>query len=109
MREYLDKVIKADQCAQYVDDIGIAANSVTQLIRNIRAVFECIRQAGLKLSIDKCHFGVTEVEFLGRTITPQGIAPQDHKMQRILGNLPCISRIQPHTVGNDATDTRNDR
>ena len=27
MREYLDKVIKADQCAQYVDDIvGIAAN-----------------------------------------------------------------------------------
>ena len=81
MREYLDKVIKADQCAQYVDDMGIAANSVTQLIRNIRAVFECIRQAGLKLSIDKCHFGVTEVEFLGRTITPQGIAPQDHKIQ----------------------------
>ena len=69
-------MIKADQCAQYVDDIGIAANSVTQLIRNIRAVFECIRQAGLKLSIDKCHFGVTEVEFLGRTNTPQGIAPK---------------------------------
>ena len=83
MREYLDKVIKADQCAQYVDDIGIAANSVTQLIRNIRAVFECIRQAGPKLSIDKCHFGVTEVEFLGRTITQQVIAPQDHKIQKI--------------------------
>ena len=31
MREYLDKVIKADQCAQYVDDIGIAANSVSRL------------------------------------------------------------------------------
>ena len=75
MRDYLDKVIKADQCAKYVDDIGIAANSVTQLIRNIRAVFECIRQAGYKISIDKCLFGVTEVEFLGRTITPQGIAP----------------------------------
>ena len=24
MREYLDKVIKTDQCAQYVDDIGVA-------------------------------------------------------------------------------------
>ena len=34
-----DKVIKSDQCAQYVDDIGIAANSVTQLIHNIREVF----------------------------------------------------------------------
>ena len=87
MREYLDKVIKADQCAQYVDDIGIAANSVTHLIRNIRAVFECIRQAGLKLSIDKCHFGVIKVEFLGRTITPQEIASQDHKIQTFLANV----------------------
>ena len=70
-----------------MDDIGIAPNSVAQLIRNIRAVFECIRQAGLKLSIDKCHFGVTEVELLGRTITPQGIAPQDHKIQNFLTNV----------------------
>ena len=37
MREYLDSVIKADQCAQYVDDIGIAANTTEQLIKNIRA------------------------------------------------------------------------
>ena len=87
MREYLDKVIKADQCAQYVDDIGIAANTVTQLIRNIRAVFECIRKAGLKLTIKKCHFGVTEIEFLGRTITPQGVAPQTHKIQKFLTNI----------------------
>ena len=27
IREYLDPVIKADQCAQYVDEIGIAANT----------------------------------------------------------------------------------
>ena len=39
MREYLDPVLKADQCAQYVDDIGIAANNATDLTRNIRAVF----------------------------------------------------------------------
>ena len=70
MREYLDSVIKADQCAQYVDDIGIAASITEQLIKNIRAVFKCIRSAGLKLTIEKIHFGVTQVEFLGRTFTP---------------------------------------
>ena len=53
IREYLDTLIKADQCAQYVDDIGIEANTVTQLCMNIRAVFECIRNAGLKLSMSK--------------------------------------------------------
>ena len=31
IREYLDPVIKADQCAQYIDDIGIAANTPEQL------------------------------------------------------------------------------
>ena len=58
MREYLDPNVKADQCAQYVDDIGIAANKATDIIRNIRTVFECIRQIGLKPIIEKCHFGV---------------------------------------------------
>ena len=47
IREYLDPVVKADQCAEYVDDIGIAANNAMDLTRNIRAVFKCIRNAGL--------------------------------------------------------------
>ena len=53
MREYLDPVVKADQCAQYLDDIGSAANNATDLTRNIRAVFKCISQAGSELAIEK--------------------------------------------------------
>ena len=87
MREYLDPVVKADQCAQYVDDIGIAANNATDLTRNIRAVFQCIRNAGLKLTIEKCHFGVRQVEFLGRTISSEGVSPQAHKIQNFLAKL----------------------
>ena len=87
MREYLDPVVKADQCAQYVDDIGIAANNATDLTRNIRAVFECIRHAGLRLTIEKCHFGVRQVEVLGRTISPERISPQARKIQNFLNKL----------------------
>ena len=87
MREYLDPVVKADQCAQYVDDIGIAANNATDLTRNIRAVFQCIRNAGLKLTIEKCHFGVRQVEFLGRTVSSEGVSPQAHKIQNFLNKL----------------------
>ena len=87
MREYLDKAIKADQCAQYVDDIGIAANNAQQLCANIRTVFECIRNAGLKLKMSKCHFGVKQVDFLGRTITPEGVAPQAGKVKNFLSKL----------------------
>ena len=84
MREYLDPVVKADESAQYVDDIGIAANNATDLTRNIPAVFKCIRQAGLQLTIEKCHFGVRQFEFLGRTIPPEGISPQARKIHNFL-------------------------
>ena len=84
MREYLDKVIKADQCAQYVDDIGIAANDVDHLMMNLRATFKCIQEAGLKLTMHKCHFGAKEIDFLGRTITPQGVKPQKQNVQNFL-------------------------
>ena len=87
IREYLDPVIKADQCAQYVDDIGIAANDATQLTVNIREVFKCIRNAGLKMAMSKCHFGVKQVDFLGRTITPEGVAPQTPKIQKFLSKI----------------------
>ena len=87
MREYLDPVVKADQCAQYVDDIGIAANNATDLTRNIRAVFKCIFRAGLQLTIEKCHFGVRQVEILRRTISPGGISPQARKVRKFLDKL----------------------
>ena len=87
MREYLDPVVKAYQCAQYVDDIGIAANNTTDLTRNIRAAFQCIRNAGLKLTIEQCFFGVRQVEVLGRTISSEGVSPQAHKIQNFLNKL----------------------
>ena len=84
IRAYLDRVIKADQCAQYVDDIGIAANNPEQLIKNLRAFFHCLRKAGPKLSMAKHHSGVQEVDFFGRTITTKGVALQKQKIAKFL-------------------------
>ena len=38
--KYLDLVVKTDQCASYVDDIGIATNNATDFTRSIGAVSE---------------------------------------------------------------------
>ena len=70
-----------------MDDIGIAANKATDLIQNILAVFQCIRQAGLKPTIEKCHSRVRQVEFLGRTISSEGVSPQAWKIQTFLNKL----------------------
>ena len=87
MREFLDPVVKADQCAQYVDDIGTAASNATDLIRNIRAVFQCFRNARPKLKIEKCHSGVRQFEFLGRNISSEGVSPKSHNIQTFLRKL----------------------
>ena len=39
------------------------------------------QKSTLKLTIEKCHFGVTQVEFLDRTITADSVAPQNHKVK----------------------------
>ena len=87
MREYLDPVVKADQCAQYVDDIGTPANNAADLTRKVRAVFKCTRQAGLKLTNDRCRFGVKQNELLGKTNSPEGISPQARKIQNFLQKI----------------------
>ena len=80
IREYLDPINKADQCAQYVEGIGIVAKTAMGLTRNFQAVFKCLHQAGLKLTIERCNFGVRQVEFLGKTISTEGVSPQTYKI-----------------------------
>ena len=78
MKEYLDKAIKADKCAQYVDDIGIAT-----LESNLREVLQYIRTARLRLTMAKCQFGAKEVEFLGRRFPQQAWHPSVIRSKKI--------------------------
>ena len=48
---------------------------------NLRAVFQCVREAGLRLTMAMCQCGAKEVEFLGRTVSPERIALQTHIIQ----------------------------
>ena len=84
LREYLDSVIKADQCARYVDDNCPAANSPEQLITNLRVVFKCILKVVLKLLMAKCHIGLKGIDFFGRTIRPNSVIPQKQKVTKFM-------------------------
>ena len=94
MRVYLDPVVKADQCAHYVDDTGTAAINATDLKRNFRTVFHCISQAGLILKIENCPFRVRQVEFLSRTIPSDGLSPQNIKIQKKISNKVRFPKLK---------------
>ena len=94
IREYLDALVKADKCAQYVDDIGIAVNNVDELIINIEALFQQIQKAGLKLSMSKCDFDHPKIDLLGRSNTTKGIAPLEDKIDKFLNNLKLPTSVK---------------
>ena len=94
VREYVDALVKADKCAQYVDDIGIAAHTVDELLSNIEAVFQQIQKAGLKLSMAKCAFGHPQIDFLGRSITSKGVAPLEDKIDDFLKKVKLPTSVK---------------
>ena len=59
------------------------------------------RKASLKLTMAKCHFGVKQVDFLGRIITPEGVSPKPEKVKQILQKLkfPISKKALQRNIG----------
>lgn len=62
------------KCAVYIDDIIVFASTREQLYSNLSEVFDRLRQAHLTLKPSKCEFFRTSVEFLGHTVSQEGVA-----------------------------------
>ena len=90
----MDPLVKADRCAQYVDDIGIAANTPDELIENVELVFQQQSKAGLKLSMNKCEIGQKQNEYLGKLISSTGIAPIEKRITDYLKKLKPLNSVR---------------
>ena len=87
MREYFDNVIKADQCAQYVDDTGIAANDADNFIANLRATFNHNQEAGVKLVMHNCILAQQKLFFLDERLPHKASNPRN-RMYRTSSKQP---------------------
>ena len=82
----MDEVLKELQnkiCMVFMDDIIIFSVGLQEHIQNIKLVFSKLREANLKIQLDKCEFLRKEVEFLGHVVTPDGIKPNSKKIDAI--------------------------
>jgi len=50
---------------------------------NLQQVFDCLRQAGLKLHPNKCQFLQHEVRFLGHIVSADGVSPDPEKTVKV--------------------------
>lgn len=80
-------------CLVYLDDILIWSKSFDEHLNRLRAVFERLRAAGVKLKPKKCHFLKKRVNFLGHVISSNGIETDPEKITA-LHNWPTPKNIK---------------
>jgi len=94
-----------------LDDIIIAASNDNEHDETFRGVLERAREKTVKFNRIKIQYKVSEVHFLGRRLSGQGVRPSDKKiidirdmptpqyraeLQRILGMKTYVSKFIPH-------------
>ena len=100
----------SEGCANSQDDIIVWQNSIQQHDERLKAVFDHIRQSGVKLNTAKCVFGVNELTSLGHVVSAHGVKPDPKKveaiteypmpknkteLQRFLGTITYLGKFTP--------------
>ena len=70
-------------CVVYIDDILIFSPSQKEHLQHIQEVLRRLQDNGLILHPGKCLFGQSKIEFLGHTISPDGVTPLPAKVEAI--------------------------
>jgi hypothetical protein len=79
-------------CEVYIDDIIVHGPTELEFLKNIEEVFKRLRKHKITLNPDKCHLGLTQIEFVGHVINEEGIHFSDEKIMRVLNfNRPRIA------------------
>lgn len=68
--------IPPERAVAYVDDVLIHSSTFMQHLKNLNEVFEAYKKAGLRLNPKKCKFLQSRIDYLGHTVSAQGIEPQ---------------------------------
>ena len=79
-------------CIIYLDDVIIFSKTPKEHLQRLRAVFEKLSEAGLKLKPSKCEFFKESLNYLGYRVSKNGIKTDPKKIEAIV-NWPT-----PRTV-----------
>lgn len=70
-------------CFVYMDDIIIFSSSLQTHLKDLKQVFAKLKDARLKIQLDKCEFFRRETQFLGHTVSEDGVRPNSEKIETI--------------------------
>jgi hypothetical protein len=80
----IDRILAGvQQTSAYIDDVISGTDTAEQHLGALRAVFERLRQSGIRTQLTKCRFLETSVKYLGRRIDADGLHPTDERLRAL--------------------------
>lgn len=67
----------------YIDDLFIASSSPEEHRDHLRQLFERLKQHNLAINVAKCEFGREALDFLGHSVSAEGIRPLPDRVEAI--------------------------
>ena len=90
----MDSVLQdIDSAFVYLDDILIASSTEKEHMDDLKAVFRHLIDHGLVIRLEKCLFGVSALEFLGRQVSKKGSSPTQAKL-KVIQTFPQLSTVK---------------
>ena len=73
-----------DICELYLDDINTWGQTEEELLQNLEKILLRLREKNITLNPAKCELGMTEIEFVGHTISKEGLSFSKDKRDKVL-------------------------
>ena len=70
-------------CIIYLDDIVIFSKDLASHLKRLKAVFQKLEKAGLKLEPSECELFWRQLAYLGHVISAKGVATDESKIEAI--------------------------
>lgn len=82
----------------FLDDVILGGRDLGECYRYTCAVLEKFRQRKIKVKMSKCHFFASTVEYLGHSISANGIIPLENHQQAILETCSSMFINVPQNI-----------
>ena len=83
MMEYILRELLPHLCLVYIDDVIVHSQTEEEHLDSLEKVFQCLRRYNVRLKPSKCVFFRNKLNFLGHTISDQGICADKDKVKAI--------------------------
>ena len=71
-------------CEMYIDDCIVYGNTEGEFVSRLRSISERFRLHNLFLKASKCKFGYSELDFVGKVISEEGLQMSRTRIQSVL-------------------------